>query len=123
MIERASDTPWLPTATTPGRSPEEQARAEEATRTFGMHWADDYALYHAVLDEARELLYHVPGMTDQTLGRNIRDTVARWCLYPDGRPAGVSPAVLDMMRREVDFLLVSELDVAEDVRYELGVEE
>jgi hypothetical protein len=97
--------------------------SSEASRTFGMHWANDYALYHAVLSYARDLLRVQPGMTDQTLGRNVRDQVARWCLYSWEGPIGVSPAVLKMMASEVgDFNAVSELDVAEDVRYGLGVE-
>jgi hypothetical protein len=94
---------------------------------FSLHWSNDYALYHAVLDHARELLHRVPTMTDQTLGRNLRDAVQRWCVDEVAAPLGwqekayvIDPAVLRMMRKEVEqaggFSAVPEEPIAEEVR-------
>lgn len=94
---------------------------------FSLHWSNDYALYHAVLDHARELLRRVPSMTDQTLGRNLRDAVQRWCMDEAAYPLGwqekayaIDPAVLRMMRNEVEqaggFNAVPEEPIAEEVR-------
>lgn len=104
-----------------------------ASDTFDMHWVNDQEFYLAVLDHARELLRRVPTMTDQTLGRNVRDAVQRWCMEGKASPLGwqvraypVSPAVLTMMRSEVEqaggFNAVSEESVAESVRELLGIE-
>lgn len=97
---------------------------------FNLHWTNDYSLYHAVLDYSRGLLRRVPSMTDQTLGRNVRDAVQRWCEDGVAEPLGwqdraytIKPAVLEMMRREVeDFNRVSEEAVGAEVRELLGEE-
>lgn len=105
----------------------------QAEHYFSMHWTNDYELYHAVLDHARELLRRVPSMTDQTLGRNLRDAVQRWCVDEradalgwQARDYAVSPAVLRMMREEVEraggFNEVGEESIAEEVRELLGEE-
>jgi len=48
------------------------------TDEFNMVWQNDQAVYDAVLSLTRDLLRRVPGMTDQTLGRNIKDRVFSW---------------------------------------------
>lgn len=66
--------------------------SEQTVRTtdeFNMIWQNDADVYRAVCDLARDLLRRVPGMTDQTLGRNIKDRVFAWAYgggwgYSDG---------------------------------------
>jgi hypothetical protein len=106
----------------------------DANWAFSLHWTNDQELYNAVLDLARVYLRRVPGMTDQTLGRNIRDSVQRWCDERAASPLGwqeqrypVSRSVLEMMDREVKaaggFHAVNEEDIAEEVRELLAGEE
>lgn len=105
-----------------------------ATWYFNLHWTNDYILYHAVLDYSRGLLRRVPSMTDQTLGRNVRDAVQRWCHDETAQPLGwqdkpylIDPGVLRMMREEVEqaggFAAVREESIAAEVRELLGQED
>lgn len=48
------------------------------TTEFNLVWQNDQDVYHAVLEYAGRLLSQVPGMTDQTLGRNVKDRVFSW---------------------------------------------
>lgn len=54
--------------------------ANRATWDFNLHWQNDYDLYHAVLTHARGLLLLVPTMTDEALGRNVKDRVHAWAV-------------------------------------------
>jgi hypothetical protein len=48
------------------------------TDEFNMIWQNDQDVYHAVLEEVRRMLQQVPGMTDQTIGVNIKARVFSW---------------------------------------------
>lgn len=48
------------------------------TDEFNMIWQNDQDLYDAVLDMVRDLLRRVPGMTDQTIGVNVKGRVFAW---------------------------------------------
>lgn len=99
---------------------------EQATRNFGMVWQNDYDAYHLVLAHAKALLRANPGMTDLTLGRNVKDYV--FALRNDGgwgHPTGISTPRMRDVLQWIDADShgdVDELDVAEDVRYGLGCE-
>jgi len=108
--------------------------SERATWAFDLHWSNDEPLYRAVLDYSRELLRRVPTMTQQTLGRNVRDTVQRWCADESAMrttgwqatPYVVDRRVLRMMREEVErsggFADVDENSVGESVLDSLNIE-
>lgn len=49
-----------------------------STTEFNQIWQNDQDVYNAVLSYARSLVRGVPGMTDQTLGRNVKDRVFSW---------------------------------------------
>jgi hypothetical protein len=49
-----------------------------ATDEFCAIWQNDQDVYNAVLEEVREMLRRVPGMTDQTIGVNIKARVFSW---------------------------------------------
>lgn len=92
-----------------------------------MVWENDYDVYHLVLNKARECLKQVPTMTDQTLGRNIKDYVfALRCAggwgYPEGMGSPRVRSVLQWIKVE-DYGSVSEEVVAEQVRELLGIEQ
>jgi len=96
------------------------------THHFNINWQNDYALYHAVLGYARDLLRQVPTMTPAMLGFDVRCAVQRWCDAAWDRRADDDDTsnLLLIMRRDVgDFSKVDELAVAEEVQYGLGVEE
>jgi hypothetical protein len=118
------------------------------TDEFNMIWQNDQAVYDTVLAYARELLCRVPGMTDQTLGRNVKDRVFAWAYgggwgYSEGWGGATSslrdkdrypgwesgPAPADYRVNSFSYFLdqdtygqVSEERVAEDVREALGLE-
>ena len=59
----------------------------DPTHEFNMVWENDYALYHEVLDMVRPMVER--GLTDQTIGRNVKDRVFSWAFgggwgYADG---------------------------------------
>lgn len=121
-----------------------------ATREFNMVWTNDQEVYHAVLAYARELLRGVPGMTDQTLGRNVKDRVFAWA-YGGGwgwssgwggstssqrdedrfpgwadmqeAPAGYRPTPFSYFLTREQYGEVSEEAIAEEVRDCLGIED
>jgi hypothetical protein len=107
-----------------GLNPREEV--EYATRNFNMVWQNDYDVYHLVLDKARDCLRQVPGMTDQTLGRNVKDYVfALRCAGGWGYPTGMgTPQVRATLQwiDVADYGKVSEEEVAEQVRELLGIE-
>lgn len=60
-----------------------------ATNEFNLVWQNDQAVYHEVVDMVREMLRKNPGITDQTIGRNVKDRVFAWAYgggygYSDG---------------------------------------
>ena len=107
-------------------------RVERATWAFNLHWQNDEPLYRAVIMFGRVCLGRVPNMTDQTLGRNVRDAVRRWCVDRQVTGLGwdadlgyppVSRSVLAMLAEEVgEFNLVSEETVGEEVREAMVIE-
>jgi len=120
------------------------------TTEFNLVWQNDQAVYHAVLDYARGLLRQVPGMTDQTMGRNVEDGVFAWAYgggwgwasgwggsteplldhlrYPDwpdltGPPVGYRPTPFSYFLPREAYGSVSEEAIAEEVRDALQIEE
>lgn len=104
---------------------------DRADTAFRINWTGDHNLYTAVMHHARMLLRRVPGMTDQTLGRNIRDAVQRWCVDEEAEPLGwqetaytIDPEVLARMREEVrragGFSDVSEDNIGREIRDLMG---
>lgn len=96
------------------------------TQNFNMVWQNDYDVYHLVLGQARALLRSLPSMTDQTLGRNLKDYV--FALrngggygHPDGFGSPRIRHTLQWIGADT-YGGVSEEDVAEDVRELLGIE-
>jgi hypothetical protein len=78
-----------------------------------------------VLSYARELLVRLPTMTDQTLGRNVKDRVFAWAFgggwgWAEGWPGPGRP--FDYFLSREDYGLVSEESIAESVREALGLE-
>jgi hypothetical protein len=51
---------------------------DDATNEFCMIWQNDQDVYNAVIAYVRELLHGVPNMTEQTIGRNVKDRVFSW---------------------------------------------
>jgi hypothetical protein len=49
-----------------------------ATTEFNMLWQNDQDVYRAVVEYVRDMLRRVPNMTDQTIGRNVKDRVYSW---------------------------------------------
>jgi hypothetical protein len=120
-----------------------------ATTEFNMVWQNDQDVYVAVLDYAKALLHRTPGMTDQTLGRNVKDRVFAWAYgggwgwrsgwadsttslrdedrYPDwpdltGPPEGYRPNPFSYFLTRDKYGEVSEEAVAEEVRDAFGIE-
>jgi hypothetical protein len=120
-----------------------------ATDEFNMIWENDQDVYKEVLAYAEGLLHRTPGMTDQTLGRNVKDRVFAWAYgggwgwaygwghsmtslrdqdrYPDwpdltGPPDGYRPNPFSYFLTREQYGEVSEEDVAEAVRDALGIE-
>lgn len=100
--------------------------AEYATRNFNMVWENDYEVYHLVLALGRDLVRRQPNMTAQTLGRNVKDYVfalrnrGGWG-YPTGMGTPHTANVLQWIDA-TSHGLVSEEEVAEQVRDLLGIE-
>jgi hypothetical protein len=118
------------------------------TTEFNLVWQNDQDVYHAVLDYARRLLAQVPGMTDQTLGRNVKDRVYSWAYgggwgwatgwgestsslrdddrFPDwvegGPPPGYRVSPFSYFLDRETYGNVSEEHVAEEVREALDIE-
>lgn len=96
------------------------------TRNFNMVWENDYDVYHLVLAHSRDLLKQVPSMTDQTLGRNVKDYVfalrngGGWG-WPEGFGSAHARHVLQWIGADT-YGEVSEEEVAEQVRELLGIE-
>jgi hypothetical protein len=119
-----------------------------STDEFNLVWQNDQDVYLEVLALARELLARVPGMTDQTLGRNIKDRVFSWAYgggwgYSDGwghatsslrdgdrfpswvegpPPAGYRTTPFSYFLDREQYGEVSEEAIAEDVREALELE-
>lgn len=92
------------------------------TTEFNMIWQNDYHLYQAVLGFARDLLAQVPGMTDQALGRNVKDRVFAWAFGGGwGHAEGWDSRAFDYFLTREDYGSVSEESVAEEVRDALGM--
>jgi hypothetical protein len=98
--------------------------------TLDMHYSNDQDLYHCVLAYAAWCLNRIPSMSNQTLGRNVRDNLERWASEgkvtrlgwgPDHYPK-VSFTVLRGMGSEVDWRLIKDPELGADVRESLGVE-
>ena len=96
-----------------------------ATREFDMIWENDYDLYLATLAYARDLLRRTPNMTDQTLGRNVKDRVFAWAFgggwgwsdfYPHDHRA------FDYFLKREQHGDVQDERVGERVRDALGIE-
>jgi hypothetical protein len=49
-----------------------------ATTEFNLIWQNDQAVYHEVVAMVRDMLRRNPGITDQTIGRNVKDRVFSW---------------------------------------------
>ena len=120
-----------------------------ATTEFNLVWQNDQDVYHAVLDYARDCYAQVPGMTDQTLGRNVKDRVFAWAYgggwghaagwggattslrdddrYPDWRegppPRGYRSNPWSYFLDREKYGDVSEEAIAEEVRDALNIEE
>jgi hypothetical protein len=125
-----------------------EQQATHATDEFCMVWQNDQDVYLEVVGMTRDLIRLYPGMTDQTLGRNIKDRVFAWAYgggwgyssgwggavsslldsdrYPDwsegGPPQGyrVSPFSYFLSREQYGW--VSEERIAEEARDALGLE-
>jgi len=106
-------------------------------------------VYNAVLAYARELLRQVPGMTDQTLGLNVKHRVFAWAYgggwgwadgwggateslrdadrYADwtegGPPPGYRTSPFSYFPDRDTYGYVNEEAVAEEVRDALGIEQ
>lgn len=98
--------------------------------TLDMHYSNDQDLYHCVLAYAAWCLKRIPSMSNQTLGRNVRDNLQRWAAEgrvtrlgwgPDHYPQ-VRPEVLATMANEVTWVYVVEDQLGMDVRESLGLE-
>lgn len=125
-----------------------RCRTNHATDEFNMVWQNDQDVYLAVLGLAREWLRRVPGMTDQTLGRNVKDRVFAWAFgggwgwssgwgglptslrdqdrYPDWRkgdpPPGYRVSPFSYFLDREQYGDVDEVAVGEQVRDALEVE-
>ena len=78
-----------------------------------------------MLSYASELLAQLPTMTDQTLGRNIKDRVFAWAFgggwgWSSGWPGPGQPFQYFLSRE--DYGRISEESIAESVRDALGEE-
>lgn len=49
-----------------------------ATTEFNLIWQNDQAVYHEVVAMVRDMLRRSPTMSDQTIGRNVKDRVFSW---------------------------------------------
>lgn len=128
---------------------ERNERVAHATTEFNMIWQNDQDVYHAVLDDVRGMLRRVPGMTDQTIGRNVKDRVFSWAYgggwgysegwvgtttslrdedrYPDWHegppPAGYRPGPFSYFLPRSAYGYVNEETVGEEARDALGLED
>lgn len=96
---------------------------ERATTEFNMVWQNDQELYRAVLAYVRGLL-RVPGMTDQAIGRNVKDRVFAWAFgggwgFSEGWP---NPRTFEYFLARDQYRWVSESIVGEEAREALGLE-
>lgn len=124
-------------------------RSSHATDEFNLVWQNDQDVYLAVLQEAEDLLRRVPGMTDQTIGRNVKDRVFSWAYgggwgyssgwngatsslrdddrYPDwtegGPPPGYRSGPFSYFLDRDLYSSVSEEEVGEAVREALALED
>lgn len=89
-----------------------------ATFQFNVIWQNDQALYNAVLAYAKDMT----DLTDQTLGRNVKDRVYAWA--NDGG-WGYGPGRKFDILKHLDltgYPQVSETEVGEAVRESLTTE-
>jgi hypothetical protein len=119
------------------------------TDEFNMIWQNDQDVYFTTLAYAQALLRQVPGMTEQTLGRNVKDRVFSWAYgggwgyssgwrgattslrdedrYPDwsegGPPPGYRVSPFSYFLGRDKYGHVSEEGIAEQVRDALQIEE
>lgn len=119
-----------------------------ATTEFNMIWQNDQTVYNEVVDCVRDLLRKVPDMTDQTIGRNVKDRVFSWAYgggygfsdgwghatsslrdqdrYPDwtegGPPPGYRANPFSYFLPTHAYGQVDEEAVGEDAREALGLE-
>lgn len=86
---------------------------------------NDQTLYNAVVRYGYDLLARVPGMTDQTLGRNVKDRVHSWANGGGwGYPHGHATLRFDTLRH-LDLTVANEVDeteVGEAVRVAIALE-
>lgn len=78
-----------------------------------------------MLAYARELLDRLPTMTDQTLGRNVKDRVFAWAFGGGWGHSGLwvgRASTFDHFLSREDYGRVSEESIAESVRDALGLE-
>lgn len=106
-------------------TPEGHAMFERVTTEFNMIWQNDQDLYKAVLAYARELLRGVPGMTPQTIGRNVKDRMFAWAFgggwgWPTGWPG--SWRTFEYFLGRDQYRWVSETVVGEEVLDALNLE-
>jgi hypothetical protein len=100
---RAGERPMSESYEIPGLERRTHAeRVTQATDGFNMIWQNDQDVYLAVLAEVRAMLGGVPGMTLQTIGRNVKDRVFAWAYgggwgYSEGWGGATSP-LLDCLR-------------------------
>jgi hypothetical protein len=122
--------------------------ARHATDEFCLIWQNDQAVYNEVVAYTRDLLRGLPSMTNQTLGRNVKDRVFAWAYgggwgysegwghatsslrdedrYPDwtegGPPPGYRPTPFSYFLGKDMYGYVSETRVGEEAREALGLE-
>ena len=103
--------------------------ANQESYDFEVWTANNRELYDAILAYARECLRRVPGMTDQTLGANIKLNVREWVDmarkgepirnlgWGDNLPVNVPAKLLLEMADDIgDMSKVNEYDVGESWR-------
>lgn len=98
--------------------------ANYASWHFSVIWHNDYDLHHALIDYSRQLLRSVPGMTDQTLGRNIKDRVYSWA-NGGGYGYDNAPRFVDVLRHlqpDTPYAEVNEDEVGADMRETLALQ-
>jgi hypothetical protein len=118
------------------------------THEFNLIWQNDQAVYNEVVEYVRDLLRGVPGMTDQTIGRNVKDRVFSWAYgggwgysygwghsttslrdadrYPDwtegGPPPGYKAGPFSYFLDMDQYRFVSEEEVGDQARDALAIE-
>lgn len=91
----------------------------QATFEFCSTVDNHEALYYAVRDYARDLLRGLPTMSDQALGRNVRDRVLSWAFgggWGFDNPPMFRQALGHWDRDEMASAPLSEEDIAECIR-------